>query len=979
MAEWGFVHDDRATTAERLERVLRERIRPATRRVVGRLDVAAWHVPGEPVPPAEALRADFAPFPLGGAWGPPWGTTWFHLTGQAPAGEGVELLVDLGWTDRSPGFQAEGLVHRPDGTVVKGLSPRNDWIPTAPGPVDLYVEAAANPLVLGDTGFLPTARGDRATAGDEPLYRLARADVVVRDATVADLVFDLEVLDELWRELAPDDPRGWEIVRALGLALDALDLDDVPGTAARARAALADPLAAPAHAGAHRLSAVGHAHIDSAWLWPLRETVRKVARTTANVVDLLDTHDDLVYAMSSAQQYAWLEEHRPDVFARVAAHVRSGRFVPVGGMWVESDTNLPGGEALARQFVHGKRYFLEKFGVETREVWLPDSFGYSAALPQIVRLAGARWFLTQKISWNRTNRFPHHTFWWEGIDGTRVFTHFPPVDTYNAELSGRELAHAVRTFRDKGAATRSLVPFGYGDGGGGPTREMLARARRTADLAGSPRVAIEPPAAFFAAAEAEYGATAPVWVGELYLELHRATYTTQAAMKRGNRRSEHLLREAELWCATATVRCGAEYPYDTLDRIWKTVLLHQFHDILPGSSIAWVHREARETYAKVAAELTALIDAAQRRLAGEGGPGVTFNAGPYARAGVPALGAARAASEPTAADVLDNGLLRVAVDERGLLTSVHDLVADREVLAPGRVGNLLQLHPDLPNRWDAWDVDAFYRNRVTDLDDAAEVTVADGAIRVTRRFGASTAVQEIRLRGRTVDCTVTVDWHEREKFLKVAFPLAVHTDRATFETQYGHLHRAIHDNTTWDAARFEVCAHRWVHIGESGYGVAIANDATYGHDFRREPGVVTARLSLLRAPRFPDPETDQGAHTFRYALVPGAGVDEAIRAGYDLNLPPRTVDGGNPVRPLLTVDGDSAVVVEAVKLADDRSGDLVVRLYEAHGGRATATLTPDVAVTAVTETDLLERPLADSGGTVTLRPFQILTLRLARG
>ena len=374
------------------------------------------------------------------------------------------------------------------------------------------------------------------------------------------------MLEQLAAELGEEDARQVEILLALESALDALDLSDVAATATSARDALAAALARPAYDGAHRVSAVGHAHIDSAWLWPVRETVRKVTRTVANVVNLLDHDPSLVYAMSSAQQWEWVREHHPALFERVKEHVTRRAVRPVGGMWVESDTNMVGGEAMARQFLVGQRWFEEHLGVTCDEVWLPDSFGYTAALPQIVRQAGCRWFLTQKISWNTTNVFPHHTFWWEGIDGTRVFTHFPPVDTYNAELSGSELAHAARNFRDKGAASRSLVPFGHGDGGGGPTREMLARASRTASLAGSPTVAIETPAAFFEAAEEEYGAGAPVWAGELYLEIHRGTYTSQAAMKQGNRRSEHLLREAELWSATAAVRGLLDYPAEELER-----------------------------------------------------------------------------------------------------------------------------------------------------------------------------------------------------------------------------------------------------------------------------------------------------------------------------------------------------------------------------------------------------------------------------
>ncbi|MBO0846331.1 MAG: hypothetical protein J2P22_13045, partial [Nocardioides sp.] len=329
------------------------------------------------------------------------------------------------------------------------------------------------------------------------------ADLCHLETEVQELVADLEVLDGLRRSLPDESHRSRQLLDAIERALDTLDLADVKGSAAAARAQLAPALATPAAPGGHTISAVGHAHIDSAWLWPVRETVRKVGRTVANVVQLLDTDDTLVYAMSSAQQWAWLEEHHPDLFSRVLEHVRTGRFVPVGGMWVESDTNLVGGEAMVRQFLAGKRWFAEHLGVEPREVWLPDTFGYTAALPQIVTLAGMRWFLTQKISWNTTNPFPHHSFWWEGIDGTRVFTHFPPVDTYNSTLSGEELAHSAASFRDKGVASRALVPFGYGDGGGGPTRDMLARARRTADLDGSPRVRVEAPDAFFTAAAEE--------------------------------------------------------------------------------------------------------------------------------------------------------------------------------------------------------------------------------------------------------------------------------------------------------------------------------------------------------------------------------------------------------------------------------------------------------------------------------------------
>ena len=1005
------MHDDRTLVEARLKRVLDERLRPAVYPESVPLEVAVWHAPGEPVPVAEGLAAEPEPVRVGARWGAPWGTSWFRVTGTVPeawAGRTVEAVLDLGFDENMPGFQCEGLVYRPDGTPVKGLNPRNQWVrigaPAEGGEeVRLHIEAASNPVIMGYHPFRPTPLGDRDTAGSEPLYTLARMDLAVLDETVWQLVVDLEVLGELMAELPADSPRRWEILRAVERALDAVDLQDVNGTAERARSCLTTVLSAPAVPSAHRISAVGHAHIDSAWLWPLRETVRKVARTTANMTALLEDEPEFVFAMSQAQQWAWVKEHRPEVWARVKKAVADGRFVPAGGMWVESDTNMPGSEAMARQFVHGKRFFLDEFGIENDEAWLPDTFGFAAGLPQIIKAAGTKYLLTQKISWSRTNSFPHHTFRWEGVDGTRIFTHFPPVDTYNCSMKGSEIAHAVRNFKDKGVARHSLAPTGWGDGGGGTTREMVARAARLRNLEGSAAVTWETPSAFFAKAEAEYPEP-PVWVGELYLELHRATLTSQAGTKQGNRRSEHLLREAELWAATAAVRTGFAYPYEELDRIWKTVLLHQFHDILPGSSIAWVHREARATYARIAAELDGVIDAAQRALAGEGTVPLVFNAAPHTRAGVPAGGARPASGEgrttldarPGGGHVLDNGLLRAEIDGNGLLVSVHDVEADRETIAPGRAGNLLQLHPDLPNMWDAWDVDEFYRNTVTDLTDADEVAAgADGAsVRIVRSFGSSRAVQVLSLppgeRRLVVD--TEVDWHETEKFLKLAFPLDLHAERYASETQFGHFFRPTHTNTSWEAAKFEACNHRFVHLQEPDWGVAVVNDSTYGHDVTRtvradgdRGTTTTVRVSLLRAPRFPDPETDQGVHRFRHALVPGASIGDAVREGWRVNLPERRRTGAGEVAPLVTADRD-AVVVTAVKLADDGSGDVVVRFHEAHGARARATLTTGFAATGIEVTDLLERPLADTEAppldgdriTVRLRPFELMTLRLKR-
>lgn len=997
------MHRNDRLALQRVDRLAGDRLIPALYRDTAPLDITAWEVPGEPVPFAEAVAQDYAPVRVGTAWGRPWGTVWFHVTGSVPAswrdtpGTRPEIVVDLGFDSSGPGFQAEALVFRPDGSIVKAIEPRNAAVPIDGDVIDLWIEAAGNPSVAGTFTFAATPLGDRATAGDEPIYRLRRLDLGLLDQTVWELQQDIWTLRGLVDELEPDRTRHARVLAALGRAVDAVDPDDVAGTAAAGRAELRAVLATPASPSSHQLTAVGHAHIDSAWLWPIRETVRKVARTFSNVLDLMRTEDDFVFAASSAQQYAWMKEHYPELFGRMKDAVAAGRFAPVGGMWVESDTNMPGSEALARQFVEGKRFFLEEFGVEPLEVWLPDSFGYSAALPQIITAAGSRWFLTQKISWNETNRMPHHTFLWEGIDGTRVFTHFPPVDTYNSELSAAELALAERQFAEKADASHSLVPFGWGDGGGGPTREMIAAARRTADLEGSPRVRLGSPSQFFSDAEAEY-TEPPVWSGELYLEYHRGTYSAQARTKRGNRRSEHLLRAAELWATIDTVRTGAPYPAGQLRSLWQTVLLHQFHDILPGTSIAWVHQEAEATYARVAAELQKIIDTAVRSLTGEGDRALTVNAAPMPLAGAPALGVAEAASVlPVVPERDGDGWsfrherFHWAIDGRGLVVGAVDLTTGRELIDPAFPAGVLQLFRDTPREWDAWNIDAEDGTLGTTLADVVEI-VADGAdLVVHRRFGSSELEQRYSVDpfSGALEIALRLDWHERQKMLKIAFPLRVRAERAESEIQFGHVSRPVHANTTWDAAKFETVAHRWIRVVEGGYGVAVANDSSYGHDVQRAPGAdggarTVARVTLVRAPLFPDPEADQGAHEFRVSLLPSATVADAIGEGLRLNLPPVAVRGADEVAPLLTLD-DPGVVVEAVKLADDGSGDVIVRLYEGLGSSRTARVTAGFAVTAVTQTDLLEREiestaLRETTGTVRLdlSPFQLVTLRLAR-
>jgi alpha-mannosidase len=981
-------------------------IEPAVHGARAPVQVAARHLPGEPVPYDDAIAGPFQPFDVGGAWGPRWGTTWFHLSGVVPAGWAGEQ-VTLRFEMTPP---AEALLWR-DAAPLVGLS----WLrreavlrrrADALESVDLYVEAAANPSVPAhDAGVdWPLLLADPT---GPPGFRLLRCELAVRRPDVYALACDLRTVLELTEAAGRD----WDLLDSLAATLAAVNPDDVPGSAVAARTALRPALGRPAVEGAHRITAVGHAHIDTAWLWPVRETVRKCARSFANAVTLMEEYPEFGFVCSAARHLAWVEERHPALFSRICDRVATGQFQPVGGMWVEADCNLPSGESLVRQIVHGQRWYLSRFGRECREMWLPDGFGFTASLPQILDQAGMGWFVTQKLSWNETNRFPHHTFWWEGLDGTRVRAHFPPAATYNGDMSLPELLRAPAA---PGAGPRSLYPFGHGDGGGGPTRDMVEAARRAADVAGAPRVAMEPIADFFAAVEAD-PAPLPVWSGDLYLEKHRGTFTSQAAVKLGNRRGEVALAAAELW---STVRPdAAAWPAEQLDRAWKLLLVNQFHDILPGSSIHWVYRDAAADHAEVKAAAGGLIDGSLAALAAAVDtsaavrPAVVCNAGPFARrelvgtvvADVPPMGYAlvdlAAPAGPPAVEVGEgwagNGRLRIEWDAAGRLTSILDLDHRREVLAPGSPGNVFHLHHDRPAEYDAWDVDRSYLDSFEVLDGPVTVTVdvdatggQEARVRFRRSFGASSIDQTMVLRAhsRRIDFVTDVDWHERHRFLKVAFPVDVHTDRAIFEIQFGHVGRPTHENTSWEQARFEVCAHRWADMSEAGYGVALLNDCKYGYDVRGN----VLRLSLLRSPTAPDPECDRGRHRFTYALLPHAGDATAggvIEEASALNTPVVVIPATPHPGPLpatmsfVSVD-DPGFVVVAVKRADDGSGDVVVRGHEAHGGHRWARLRVALPFARAHRTDLLERPgdeLPVEGDEVVLalRPFELVTLRLS--
>lgn len=1012
------------------------------------LDTAAWSVHGEPVAPDKALKAKYAPCAVGDTWGGLWDTTWFRFRGQVPKdwkGREVVALVRL-TSSRREGFTAEGLIYQ-DGVPVRAINVNRSDVEIAKAAkggerFEFFVEGAAN----GGTNEIGETEGINSPEyNGPPRFRLEQAELACVNRDAFDFYYDFKVALEAMQAFPADSQRRGELRYALNEAVNLFTTDD-RATIAKARAALKEVLRRRNGDTVHELSATGHAHIDTAWLWPLRESIRKCARTFSTALDYMEKYPRYVFSCSQAQQYAWMKAYYPEIWARIKKAVRRGQWEPVGSMWIETDCNLASGESLVRQILHGKRFFQEELGYETRDVWIPDVFGYAASLPQIMRKAGTDYFLTQKISWNQFNKFPHHTFLWEGIDGTSIFTHFPPADTYNADTGPLELMNNVRNFKEHDRASRSLLLYGFGDGGGGPTIEMLEKANRVRNFDGLPKLTQEKALDFFEKAAVD-AKDLPVWVGELYLELHRGTYTTQAANKRGNRKSEFLLHDAEFFDAVTLVlargrkeaaadperavydvtglgKSGTTSHRAALDRAWKLVLLNQFHDIIPGSSIHWVYEDSTRDYETVRQLGESVRDSALTTLAelidteAFRKPVVISNTLSFPRRevidlpnGKPALvdvpGSGYTVVEGSAAPkapehavsatktangfTLENGLIRVRIDAKGQLSGVYDLRNRREAL--DGAGNVFRLHEDIPNKWDAWDVDAFLAEKFRVLADAEQVELVESgplraAVKVVKRFGASRLEQRIVLRAGSarIDFPTEVDWQENQKMLKVAFPVAIRAMNATYEIQYGHLERPTHMNTSWDLARFEVCAQKWADLSEPGYGVALLNDCKYGHNIH---GNVMC-LSLLRAPTAPDPIADRGRHQFTYALLPHAGsFREAgvIQEAYALNVP-LVVSAAKPAAGKLPsthsffqVDRPN-VVIEAIKVAED-GGAIIVRLYEAAGARGPAALSTSLPVSKAWLTDLLENDLETislKNGRVALelKPFEIITLKFAR-
>lgn len=969
---------------------------------------------------AEAQQGQYRPAQVGEFFGPDWSTHWFRVSGRIPAawqGREVHFLWDsfseaCVWVD---GVPHQGLTGKAGGD---GRPIRPEYIVTRQAQggeaVSIVLEMACNHFF---------GQGARDQMGRPLVGTIKQAELAVFDRALWDLTWDFVTIMEMALHLPEHSPRAGQALATANAMVNVIDVDN-SHTWSPARAIAARFLAERNGMSQHNTSAVGHAHIDSAWLWPRAETKRKCYRTFATALRLMEEYPHYRFACSQAVQWEWMRDEHPQLFAQLKQRAQEGRFIPAGGSWVEPDCNIPSGESLVRQFLFGQRFFMRELGIRCKEFWNPDVFGYSGQLPQIMRGFEMPWFLTQKLSWNQFNKHPSHSFLWEGIDGSQVLTHFPPSDTYNHMADIKGLVYGVSNYKDHTNSRESYLLFGYGDGGGGPTREMLERLERVADVDGLPRVQQRSPAQFFERFERDLDDPL-VWVGELYFELHRGTYTTQADNKRNNRRCEEMLHDVEFLAALAWQSQQREYPHAALDALWKTVLFNQFHDVIPGSSIGAVYADSDQDYAEVLArgaelrqqalaafkfgakpagkvvavntlgcprrEIVALPFAAATAQKGADGQALAVVEAPALGYSIAAPGGADTAAvslvERADAVILENDLVQVVVGRDGHVRRYFDKAARRDVLQPGDTGNRFVLFDDNPHNWDAWEVDTFHLEKSQDVAGAAGMKILEtGPLRAVVEFSfqlsdRSTLVQQVSLDAISprLDFACTVDWHERHRFLKVEFPVNVRAMEATYEIQFGHLKRPTHFNSSWDMAKFEVCAHRWADLSEPDYGVALLNDSKYGYATHGN----VMRLSLLRSPTSPDPEADQGRHFIRFALFPHQGgvtqadvVAEAMRFNSPLLL--AQTSGPDQAVSYLSVD-QAGVFVDTVKKAED-SKHLIVRLYEAHGRRVRVRLSSPLAVLSACLCNLLEEDgpaLAWNGGAdLELTPFQVVTLKL---
>ncbi|KAI9895052.1 MAG: Glycoside hydrolase, 38 vacuolar alpha mannosidase [Vezdaea aestivalis] len=980
----------------------------------------------------DATSQDFKPTSVGQSFGPSWSTHWFKVKLAVPASLIKKEHLEFHWDAGN-----EGLIWTEDGEPLQGLTgggERIEWI--LPKSYrdgkqhTFYIEMACNAMFGNAPG------GDSIQPPDpNKWFQLSKADIVAVNIEARGLFVDHWIIGDSAREFPEDSWECHEAQQVGNKIIDTFKLGDQKSITECRKVAekyigkIASSSQVYDSDKEPMVYGIGHCHIDTCWLWPWAETKRKIARSWSNQCDLIDRYPEHRFCASQAQQYKWLETLYPKLYDRVKAKVKNGTFQPIGGSWVEHDTNMPSGESLVRQFLLGQRFFESHFGERCTTFWLPDTFGYSSQLPQLCRLAGMSRFFTQKLSWNNINNFPHTTFNWVSLDGSQVLCHMCPAETYTAEANWGDVRRSITQHKSMDQDPRSLLVFGKGDGGGGPTWQHLDKLRRcrgVSDTTGLlPRIQMGNSVEDFfdkLQLKAKEGTDFVTWYGELYFELHRGTYTTQANNKLYNRRSEVLMHDIEYIATLASLRShltktesSYKYPKKDIDELWEHICLCQFHDCLPGSSIEMCYDDSDELYKEVFSRGQNLLTGALKELGleqvdtkpeGADSEDVhALNLLPWERAHLirsPGKGSEQALigvknQRPrglrkasitelrTGVFQMSNSSLTLEV-EGGRITSLYDVKNDRQVLTQGGCANELVIFDDKPLYWQAWDVEVFHLESRQELPPGTTSISVNSAERVSvvteqkisKESWAKTTISlsashESLTSMVEIDCEV--EWRETMKFLKVEFPVDVRNTEASYETQYGVIKRPTHYNTSWDMAKFEVCGHKFADLSEHGYGVSILNDSKYGFAVCGN----MMRLSLLRAPKAPDAHADMGRHHIRYAIVPHAGDlgPLTVRAGYEFNHQTRlvkTLPGSEDAGILfntLSFEGPEALILDTIKRGEDdidvSKGDLprrkgksvICRLYDSLGGKGEGWLIWRGGVEAAFKTNVLEDDLEE--------------------
>ena len=999
----------------------------------------------EHLSPEEAMKGQFELVEPGFTWGKTWEYCWFRGKVVLPAeAEGKRIVMDLrpdgestlfvngqefgtyraSWVSQKHHFIEDNVLS----TVAAAGTEYEILMETYAG--HYYPESPNGGCATGPV--LPGAYQDPLEEGKRRTLGVCTFGIWNEDAY--QLWMDADTLKQVLDKLDPNSLRAAKIAEALEKFTLVVDFEqDEAGRIASYRAgreALKPALEAKNGSTTPVFYAIGNAHIDLAWLWPMAETHRKTERTFAAQLRLLEEYPEYKYIQSQPAAYEMCRKYYPELFQRIKKAVKDGKWIAEGAMWVEPDTNMASGEALIRQLLYGKKYYKEEFGVDSQMLWLPDTFGYTAALPQILKSCGVRYLVTQKIFWsyNEGEQFPYHYFYWEGMDGSKITSFLPTSYTYRTDPS--ELISVWENRSQKRNLDAFLLPFGYGDGGGGPARDYLEYAEREKDLEGCPKVKQENPITFFKEMEKE-GGPKHTYTGELYFSAHRGTYTSQAMVKQNNRRCELSMRELEFWSTLAALK-GKAYPAEAVERLWKEVLLHQFHDILPGSSIARVYQEAEKAFHAILDESHELTEKALQSLT-EGENGITvgnslgfayetvlelpesFAAGAktkegkeiptekigdkvYGLAELPAYGMVSLvpAEEQTKAEdevvltqvgetyVLENRQVKAVVDGKGEVISFVLKTSGREFAAEPL--NRFHLYKDVPRLFDAWDIDSNYKEQeITAAEDVKVSVLQAGSLRsvlkVTGRISNSSFVQYIRLDAEStrLEFETVVDWKELHRLLKVAFPVCVFAENGINEMQFGYVERPTRRSRTYDKDRFEVCNHRYSALCDGAHGAAVLNDCKYGISMNEN----ALELTLLRAAAAPEMHADNREHHFTYAFTAWEGSfadSDVVRQGYELNVKPVVANGTVNAFSMFGVEKNN-VILESVKLAEDGSGDLILRLYESKKAAVHTALFTTLPVVQAWSCTMLEEKetelvVEDKSISLDFRAFEIKTLRL---